>query len=432
VTPPGGNATTDVYAYPATSNRLLTVTRGASTVRALTYDGNGNIVGDNRLGAATTYGYNARNRLTTATSGALVWGYAYNAREQLVSRNLVTGGPDLTHFVHDIFGNVIAETNGTGPAGTTREYIWLPETEIAPTSGSRAQIDRPLGVVSGVGGPSPQFWMVHVDHLNRPSRMTDDAKAVVWNATWLPWGGVHAITGAAALDARLPGQWYQLEAGLHYNWHRDYDPTLGRYTQPDPLGFVDGPSVYGYAGGSPHVFVDPTGEFIPALALFCARHPMVCRAAAYAALSGLNSILNQLWNCGSITSWGDAAADAAIGGLTGGRGGRVASGVRGGRPSAASSGGSGGGKVKPHPDATGPHTTWKTDRDGRITRHESWEPNSKNPTGWDSKQSTDIVGRSHRNSTTGDAIPTPHTQGKGIEGGVRPAEQWEIPKGIFK
>jgi RHS repeat-associated protein len=30
----------------------------------------------------------------------------------------------------------------------------------------------------------------------------------------------------------------QLEAGLHYNWHRHYDPSLGRYTQPDPLGFV--------------------------------------------------------------------------------------------------------------------------------------------------------------------------------------------------
>jgi YD repeat-containing protein len=199
-----GSARSDVYAYPATSNRLLTVTRGASTVRALSYDGNGNIVGDNRLGAATTYGYNARNRLTSATSGALVWGYAYNAREQLVSRSLVSGGPDLTHFVHDTFGNVIAETNGTGPAGTTREYIWLPETEIAPTSGSRAQIDRPLGVVSGIGGPSPQLWMVHVDHLNRPVRMTDGAKAFVWNATWLPSCRRRASqSGRRARDHRL-------------------------------------------------------------------------------------------------------------------------------------------------------------------------------------------------------------------------------------
>lgn len=68
----------------------------------------------------------------TATSGANIWGYTYNTREQLVARNLNVGGTSLTHFVHDIFGNVIAETTGT-VAGTGREYIWLLETEIAPT-----------------------------------------------------------------------------------------------------------------------------------------------------------------------------------------------------------------------------------------------------------------------------------------------------------
>ncbi len=41
---------------------------------------------------------------------------------------------------------------------------------------------------------------------------------------------------------------------------RQDDPTLGRYTQPDPLGFVDGPSVYGYARGNPLGLVDPVGK----------------------------------------------------------------------------------------------------------------------------------------------------------------------------
>jgi RHS repeat-associated protein len=89
--------------------------------------------------------------------------------------------------------------------------------------------------------------------------MTNAAKATVWTASWLPWGGVQAITGTGAFNLRFPGQWFQLETGLHYNWHRSYDPTLGRYTQPDPLGFVDGPSVYGYAGGAPGQAVDPFG-----------------------------------------------------------------------------------------------------------------------------------------------------------------------------
>ncbi|MGE0056065.1 MAG: RHS repeat-associated core domain-containing protein [Hyphomicrobium sp.] len=45
-------------------------------------------------------------------------------------------------------------------------------------------------------------------------------------------------------------------------WHRHYDPTIGRYTQPDPLGFVDGPSVYAYALGNSVVVVDRDGRFV--------------------------------------------------------------------------------------------------------------------------------------------------------------------------
>ena len=47
---------------------------------------------------------------------------------------------------------------------------------------------------------------------------------------------------------------------------RDYDPTTGRYLQADPLGLVDGASVYGYARQSPGRHTDPTGEFVPVIA----------------------------------------------------------------------------------------------------------------------------------------------------------------------
>lgn len=46
-------------------------------------------------------------------------------------------------------------------------------------------------------------------------------------------------TPATNLNLRFPRQWFQLETGLHYNWHRHYDPTTGRNLQPHPLGFVD-------------------------------------------------------------------------------------------------------------------------------------------------------------------------------------------------
>jgi RHS repeat-associated protein len=187
----------------------------------------------------------------------------YDAKEQIAIRDSLVAPAGVTHYVHDIFGNVIAETAGggaTGATGTVREYIWLYETEIAPTFASRTTVDRPLAVVDAVNTASPATWWVSVDHLNRPVKMTNSAKAAVWTAVWQPWGAAQSITGSATLNARFPGQWFQVEAGLHYNWHRHYDPSLGRYTQPDPLGFVDGPSVYGYADGQPQQLTDFTGQ----------------------------------------------------------------------------------------------------------------------------------------------------------------------------
>lgn len=267
-TPIGGPTTTRTLSYPGGSNRLSGVTIGGTPERAFTYDGAGNIASDTRSGVKYDYAYNARNRLETVTVASSLRGtYTYNGLEQLSIRVLTNMTPSGTsHLVHDRRGNVIAETDGSGSSGTQREYIWLPEAEIAPAFGSRAQIDRPLAVVDQVATAPVMYW-VHVDQLSRPIRMTDGSKASVWDAVWAPWGAPHLITGAAALDARFPGQWFQLESGLHYNWHRHYDPSLGRYTQPDPLGFVDGPSVYAYAKGNPLATTDITGlaSLLPSL-----------------------------------------------------------------------------------------------------------------------------------------------------------------------
>lgn len=59
---------------------------------------------------------------------------------------------------------------------------------------------------------------------------------------------------------RFPGEWFQAESGLHQNWMRDYDPTTERYPQADPLGLVDGASVYEYALQNPAAKIDPDGE----------------------------------------------------------------------------------------------------------------------------------------------------------------------------
>ena len=98
---------------------------------------------------------------------------------------------------------------------------------------------------------------VRADHILRPTFATDAAGAVVWAQSHDPFGRV--VSGAGS-DARFAGQWFAAENGLHQNWMRDYDPTLGRYLQADPLGLVDGASVYGYVGGNSVNFSDPRGE----------------------------------------------------------------------------------------------------------------------------------------------------------------------------
>ena len=78
-------------------------------------------------------------------------------------------------------------------------------------------------------------------------------------------GATAMTTGTAALSLRFPGQYFLIEQGLAYNWHRMYDQSTGRYTQPDPLGMPDGPARYAYALNNPLMYVDPDGRFIPIL-----------------------------------------------------------------------------------------------------------------------------------------------------------------------
>jgi RHS repeat-associated protein len=102
---------------------------------------------------------------------------------------------------------------------------------------------------------------VHVDHLNTPRKLTDANQAIVWSADYDPFGEA-TVTQQAFFDnpLRFPGQYFDVETGLHQNWKRDYDPSIGRYLQPDPIGLGDGPNVYAYVGNNPISRWDFNGE----------------------------------------------------------------------------------------------------------------------------------------------------------------------------
>jgi RHS repeat-associated protein len=58
---------------------------------------------------------------------------------------------------------------------------------------------------------------------------------------------------------RFPGQYFDAETGLHYNYFRFFDPTTGRYIRPDPIGLAGGVNMFGYVNANPIRFSDSSG-----------------------------------------------------------------------------------------------------------------------------------------------------------------------------
>ena len=103
------------------------------------------------------------------------------------------------------------------------------------------------------------MYFIHNDHLGTPQVVTDANQSVVWQADYQPFGKVEVTTNLIEQDARFPGQYIDEATGLHYNYFRDYDPTIGRYIQSDPIGLGGGNNTYGYVSGNPTKYIDPHG-----------------------------------------------------------------------------------------------------------------------------------------------------------------------------
>ena len=55
------------------------------------------------------------------------------------------------------------------------------------------------------------------------------------------------------------GRRFDPETGLYYYRMRYYSPDLGRFLQPDPIGYADGMNIYAYVHNNPLNFIDPWG-----------------------------------------------------------------------------------------------------------------------------------------------------------------------------
>ncbi len=203
---------------------MLAVANGGTT-RSLAYSPTGNVATDNRgSGTALSFTYDLSDRMVqVANQNQPLASYGYNFMGQRVAKTMSS---TVTHFVYDSARHLLAESNGATGAAQT-EYVWLD--------------DMPLALVTG-----GSLYFIHPDHLNTPQKATDAAQNLAWDAVLRPFGQTEQQTFPSLTNLRFPGQYFDVEDGLHQNGFRDYDPSTGRYIESDPIGIAGGINTFAY------------------------------------------------------------------------------------------------------------------------------------------------------------------------------------------
>lgn len=230
-----------LYTVDTASNRMQSAS--GLDARSYSYDAAGNTLSD----GTRTYTYNDSGRLATATHNGVTTSYVYNGLGERVKKS---SAGVTRYFAYDEAGHLLGEYDAQGDL--IQETVWLGDSPVATL--------RP----DGSGGID--IFYVHTDHLNTPRRVTRPVdNVVVWRWQSAPFGATDAEQDPDgdqimfAYNLRFPGQYWDEETELHYNYFRTYDPTTGRYLESDPIGLAGGINTYGYARNDPLGLYDSLG-----------------------------------------------------------------------------------------------------------------------------------------------------------------------------
>ena len=222
---------TESYTYDQVGNRLTSITATDWTFNA-----------NNELQSyyGVTYQYDANGNTTQKNNNGQIQNYIYSVDNRLVEVQDASGN-SIARYTYDPFGRRISKTVG----GTTTYFLYSDEGLIGEYDSAGNEIvtygykpnstwsTDPLFMKQGTN-----YYFYHNDHLGTPKMLTDISGAVVWSATYDAFGKATVDAGSTVVNnLRFPGQYYDAETGLHYNWNRYYEPTTGRYVTTDPIGF---------------------------------------------------------------------------------------------------------------------------------------------------------------------------------------------------
>ncbi len=184
-----------------------------------------------------TYGYDVENGLRSAVAGATTVSLSYDPLGML---NDLTMNGVSTKFLYD-GPDLIAEYNASGTL--LRRYVH--------GIGS----DQPLVWYEGSGTSDRRYF--HADERGSVVAVSNNSGVGTVSFKYSPDGGC-AIAGSSRFG--YTGQAWLNELSLYYYKSRMYSPKVGRFLQPDGIGYAGGMNLYAYVDGDPVNLVDPTGH----------------------------------------------------------------------------------------------------------------------------------------------------------------------------
>ncbi|MET1080943.1 MAG: RHS repeat-associated core domain-containing protein [Pseudomonas sp.] len=196
------------------------------------------------------YQYDSRERLVEVRkNGELLVRYAYNPLGQRISKNLAQSN-QVIYYLYSEEG-LVAEYDQQG--NLKQEYAYDP---------TKPWMSQPL--FTRAKRSDTVKWAVSyfgTSHLGAPDVAFEKSGEVTWRAKTQVFGNAVLSSGVIDNELRFPGQYFDEETGLHYNFLRDYDAVLGRYIQADPIGMNGGVNQYNYGNSNSLRYTDPHGTF---------------------------------------------------------------------------------------------------------------------------------------------------------------------------